>query len=383
MKKLFLIPALLAGSLALAQQKYEISPMIGYNIAEGNLGIKDDGYFTGGIELQLNTPDSKISPEFSILYSPGVDYKSTGDTSITRVMIDGVYTLDALNSITPFVKAGLGAEAIGSQIASTENGLFLDAGAGVKVNLTENLAFKFETIYMAKLDTDNSGFADSNLLVMAGLTFSFGGETLKNAPQSPTKYEVIEEVVAVVPVVAPPVVVAVIDGDDDKDGVLNSLDKCPNSQIGIKVDTQGCNIDDDNDGVINTKDICPNTPLGEDVTIDGCPKLINLNISFDINSANIQENSFSRLNKYAKFLVNYKNYSAKIVGYTDSQGSATYNQMLSQKRANSVVLYLKDKGVAAEQLSALGMGEAEPIADNKTKEGRAKNRRIEAHLTRN
>jgi OOP family OmpA-OmpF porin len=382
MKKLFLIPALLAGSLAFAQQKYEISPMIGYDIAEGNLGIKDDGYFTGGIEFQLNTPDSKISPEFSILYSPGVDYKSGGDTSITRAMIDGVYSFDDLGVVTPFAKAGLGVEVVGSQIASTENGLFLDAGAGVKVNFTESLALKLETIYMAKLDTDNAGFADSNLLVMAGLTFSFGGETIKKAPQAAVEPVVIEEVVEIVPVAAP-VVVAVVDGDDDKDGILNSLDKCPTSPIGATVDTAGCNVDNDNDGVLNAQDICPNTPLGEDVTVDGCPKLVNLNINFDLNSANIQENSFERLNRYANFLVKYRNYSAKIVGYTDSQGSASYNKTLSQKRANSVVTYLKDKGVDASQLSSSGMGEANPIADNATKEGRAENRRIEAHLSRN
>jgi OOP family OmpA-OmpF porin len=381
MKKLFLIPALLAGSLAVAQQKYEISPMIGYNIAEGNLGIEDDGYFTGGVEFQLNTPKSTISPEFSIFYSHGVDYETGGDTSVTRAMFNGVYSFDSFETFTPFVKAGVGLEVLGNEIPSNEDGLFLDAGAGAKVNFTESLALKLETIYMAKLDTDNRGFADSNLLVMVGLTFAFGGDTVEKP--APIAEKIIEaEPVLAAPVVAP-VVVAVIDGDDDKDGILNSLDKCPQSPLNTRVDESGCNVDSDNDGVLNADDICPNTPLGDDVTEDGCPKLINLHINFDLNSANIQENSFASLNKYADFLIKYKNHSSKIVGYTDSLGSASYNKTLSKKRADSVVKYLKARGVSASQLTAIGMGEANPIATNKTAEGRANNRRIEAELIRN
>jgi len=91
----------------------------------------------------------------------------------------------------------------------------------------------------------------------------------------------------------------------------------------------------------------------------------------------------AQINAYAKFLTTYTNYSAKIVGYTSSRGSNAYNQKLSENRANAVVEMLKEKGVNANQLSSSGMGEANPVADNATSEGRAQNRRIEAELTRN
>jgi len=400
MKKLLLIPALIAGTFAIAEEyKFEVSPMVGYNFAEGNLNIKDDGYPVLGLEVQANSADSKISPELSFLYSQGVDYKTGGDTRIMRGAFNGVYTFDAVGMVIPFAKAGLGYEKVTNEITDNENGFFLDAGAGVKVPFTDYLALKLEAIYMAKPNTNNSGFADNNLVTMAGLTYSFGAQEQKAAPV------VEEEVVAAV---------VVVDGDDDNDGVLNSQDKCPNTPAGVAVDASGCALDSDKDGVIdandkcpntpagtkvdetgckidgdddkdkvlNSKDKCPNTPLGEAVNSDGCPVKVNLHINFENDSAVIKSESQEVLNKYAKFLTTYPNYSAKIVGYTDSRGSESYNQKLSEKRAQAVVADLKAKGVNAKQLTAVGAGEANPIADNKTAQGRAENRRIEAELTR-
>lgn len=417
MKKLLLIPALLAGSLALAEQKkVEISPMIGYNIAEGNLNVKDDGYPVGGIELQFNSADSRWSPEFSLLYSQGVDYKSGTasqykpgqDTKVIRPAFNGVYTFDEMSSVVPFAKLGAGLEKISNESASVEDGFFFDAGAGAKVPFTENLALKLEAIYMAKVGTNNAGFADSNLVVMAGLTFAFGDTGAKAAPVSEPKAVEPEA-----PKAAPVVVAAVVSTDDDNDGVLNTLDKCPNTLpgivvgedgcekdddkdgvvnshdncpttvIGAKVDTQGCNVDSDNDGILNTDDLCPNTVAGTEVNSDGCPKTIALSINFENNSDVIKADSQEQLQKYADFLNANKNYSALLIGYTDSRGSASYNQKLSEKRAASVANDLQSKGVNASQLTYEGRGEANPIADNATSQGRAQNRRIEAELTRN
>ena len=142
-------------------------------------------------------------------------------------------------------------------------------------------------------------------------------------------------------------------------------------------------MDDDHDGVLNAQDICPNTPAGEAVNSDGCPATVNLQINFENNSAAILPSSNERLDRYADFLKKHTNYSAKIVGYTDSRGSASYNKKLSLKRATAVMQALVERGVNPSQLTATGMGEANPVADNVTAEGRAQNRRIEAELTRN
>ncbi len=383
MKRLLLLPALLLGTASFADNgNYEISPMIGYNLAEGNVGIKGDDHYLGGLELQYNYKDSKISPEISVLYSPNVDYDgNVGDTSITRTLLNGVYSFDKIGKITPFAKAGLGYEFVSSErdtlTIHSKDGLVLDAGAGLKVPFAPSWAFKAEALYLAKVSSAHNN-ADNNLIAMVGLTYSFGA-----APQEAPKEVVVVEKKEVV--VAPVVVAVVAEKDSDGDGVYDKLDKCPNTPANSTVGADGCPVpmDDDHDGVLNAQDICPNTPAGETVNSDGCPATVDLQINFENNSAAILASSNERLDKYADFLKKHANYSAKIIGYTDSRGSASYNKKLSLKRAKAVVAALVQRGVNPSQLTAVGMGEANPVADNATAEGRAQNRRIEAELTRN
>ncbi|MDF1878056.1 OmpA family protein [Sulfurimonas sp. SAG-AH-194-C20] len=385
MKKLLLIPALLAGTLAFSEQKnYEISPMVGYDYHESSLGFKDDGYLLGGLEFQINDVESIIKPEFSVFFSQEVDYTTGASTDVLRGAINGVYALDALDSFTPFVKAGLGIENISNETPQSKSGLFVDVGVGAKVNFTENLALKLEAIYLGKVAQQNEGILDHNLIALVGFTYSFGEKAQKAVAPQAVKAPVTPKP-APKPVQKPAPVVApvVVDGDDDKDGVLNSKDSCLSTLQGAKVDAKGCNIDNDNDGVLNAQDICPKTLAGEEVNSDGCPKTVPLNINFENNSDKIKSSSDSQIQAYANFLTKYANYNAKIIGYTDSRGRDSYNQALSEKRANAVVEALIAQGVSSKQLTSLGKGEANPIADNKTAEGRAQNRRIEAQLTRN
>jgi len=382
MKRLLLIPALMLGTVAMAQDyNFEITPLIGYNIAEGNIDLDDYAVFGG--EFQYNGFDSVIKPELSILYSKA-DYNtnklsSSADTPVWRFALNGVYEYDKVGPVVPLAKAGFGYESMddGSYTGSTGNtdSAFIDAGIGAKIPFNDMLALKLEAVYMLKY---NDARYDNNLVVLAGLNIAFGAKAQKAAPVVEEK--VVEEKIQEAVVVAP----VVIDGDDDKDGVLNSQDKCPTTQSGKKVNAEGCFIDgdDDKDGVLNSKDICPNTALGDAVNSDGCPAKVTLNINFENNSDKVNPDSYKTIQKYADFLNNYATYSAKIVGYTDSRGSQNYNQKLSEKRANAIKDMLVEKGVPLSRLSAVGMGENNPIADNSTKEGRAKNRRIEAELTK-
>jgi outer membrane protein OmpA-like peptidoglycan-associated protein len=73
--------------------------------------------------------------------------------------------------------------------------------------------------------------------------------------------------------------------------------------------------------------------------------------------------------------------TVRIIGHTDSVGSDAFNQKLSEQRAASVVSFLLSQGVAADKLSSEGRGESEPVDSNDTDAGRAKNRRVEIHLT--
>jgi outer membrane protein OmpA-like peptidoglycan-associated protein len=103
-------------------------------------------------------------------------------------------------------------------------------------------------------------------------------------------------------------------------------------------------------------------------------------VTFDTNSASLDSKFFSVLDSVGTVLQEYKSTLITVAGYTDSTGSADYNQQLSEKRAATVALYLNSRGVAKERLAAIGHGEAQPVASNDTAEGRARNRRVEITL---
>jgi len=170
--------------------------------------------------------------------------------------------------------------------------------------------------------------------------------------------------------------------DDDNDGVPNYKDKCPDTPAGVKVDENGCKLvqDSDGDGVIDSLDKCPNTPKGVAVDKHGCPIIINLNINFDFDSAEIKPEFLPKIKEVVEFLKANPAYKAEIQGHTDSIGSAAYNKKLSEKRAKAVYEVMVKMGIDPSRLTYVGYGEERPIADNSTPEGRAKNRRVEVHL---
>lgn len=176
--------------------------------------------------------------------------------------------------------------------------------------------------------------------------------------------------------------IKIIDGDDDKDGVVNSLDACPSTPAGKTVNEKGCFVDtdDDKDGVLNSMDKCSNSPLDAAVDASGCPIIINLHVNFALNSAVVENEAHNDIQKFTDFLNAHSNYNANIVGHTDKYGEDSYNQALSEKRANAVKDIIVTNGVHPNRISTSGMGESSPIASNKTQAGRLQNRRIEAEL---
>lgn len=138
--------------------------------------------------------------------------------------------------------------------------------------------------------------------------------------------------------------------------------------------------DEDGDGVEDKLDMCPNTPSGFKVKADGCPKKATLKVSFAPDRYDIAPNMSKKLEAFAQFLKENTNYQVIIYGYTDSIGEYETNKILSQKRADSVKEALIKLGVSSTKLTAIGRGEDNPIASNMHREGRKKNRRIEAEL---
>ena len=203
--------------------------------------------------------------------------------------------------------------------------------------------------------------------------------------------------------------------DTDKDGVLDSADKCPFSLAGVEVNAIGCLADSDNDGVTNSKDNCPGSPIDSHVNAEGCPRIADADgdavadasdlcpatpagttvnefgctptenitlkgVNFTTGSARLTTGSLPILAAAAVTLKQNPNLKIEIAGYTDNQGAGFINKRLSQRRANSVMIDLIKNGVDANSLTAKGYGEKSPIASNRTANGRATNRRVELKI---
>ncbi|RON39684.1 OmpA family protein [Pseudomonas brassicacearum] len=159
--------------------------------------------------------------------------------------------------------------------------------------------------------------------------------------------------------------------------------------------------DEDNDGVFDRRDRCPDTPANTPVEHHGCPlpqypasvkpeplqsEVITLSdagdVLFAFNQSELTPAAQSKLDSLMPKLQSADVVSIKVIGHTDSVGSDTYNQALSERRASSVAAYLLSQGVAPNKLTSEGKGQSQPVADNETEEGRAKNRRVELHINR-
>jgi len=106
-----------------------------------------------------------------------------------------------------------------------------------------------------------------------------------------------------------------------------------------------------------------------------------LQVFFDFNKNILTEADLKELPKAVAFVKKYPGTKIRLDGYTDSIGTDEYNMKLSERRATAVKDYLiKEAGVSSSKITAVGHGEADPVADNKTPEGRAKNRRVEISI---
>jgi OOP family OmpA-OmpF porin len=100
-------------------------------------------------------------------------------------------------------------------------------------------------------------------------------------------------------------------------------------------------------------------------------------VNFDFNKATIRSEAGPVLNQWSERLSGCPEVALQIEGHTDATGPEAYNQVLSERRANSVRDYLVSRGIDASRLNPVGRGETRPVASNSTREGRGENRRVE------
>lgn len=161
------------------------------------------------------------------------------------------------------------------------------------------------------------------------------------------------------------------DGDEDEDGVFDRRDHCPDTPANTPVDNRGCPIPQ------YPATVKPVEPQSEVITLSDQGEVL-----FAFDSAQLTPAAQEQLVGLMDKLKNADVLSIKVVGHTDSQGTDAYNQALSERRASSVAAFLLEQGLAPDKLTSQGMGESQPVADNASEEGRAKNRRVELVIGR-
>ena len=358
MKKTILLSAVVASSLlAIDIPEYEIAPNVTHAITEGNAAL--DNYNMLGLTLSKKVYDNTM---LSFSYSRGEsDYQhSNRDTDINLFSLNGDYYFFNSGDFYTFATAGISYQHIDNKEFDRDNEAMFNYGVGVKYALSDMINIYAKAAHFTDFADDNN-----ELHLTTGLGFSFG-----KTQQAPVKTQSLQEQAQEL--------------DSDNDGVVDTKDNCPDTPQGAPVDTKGCALDSDNDGVIDLHDRCQGTPLGYDVDAKGCIGNYDLDITFGYDLDTLNDDAIEQLSEFALYIKANKETIAhvEIGGHTDSIGSASYNQTLSQKRAKSVYDALIGLNISKDLLSYKGYGEEKPKVANDTEKNRATNRRIEATITR-
>ncbi len=242
------------------------------------------------------------------------------DTKIDRVFLNAVYEFTDSGFI-PYALVGIGHESVSNYLPDRfhDHATLLNGGLGFKFPIG-SFALKLEGRYMKRIFA--GGTQGHEIVGIAGLAFAFGGE--KPAPK--------------------PVV-----------------EKKPAPQPEPVVEEK--KVEEKPKPVVEEKPVATTNFVLEDVR-------------FDVDSTRIKPEYKDYLNRLVDYLNSNPNVTLTIEGHTDSTGSRAYNKRLSIRRAKAVRRYLVRKGISKKRLSIVGYGEDRPIASNKTKEGRAMNRRV-------
>ena len=365
--------------------------------------------FSANLKINLN-PSSRASTYF--LIGAGA-------------LIWDLRDVSAENNFIPVPRSG-------TSIHGTETNALLNIGAGTEIFLSQSVAldlsFRYQQLFGQ--NQDMSGYGDKNsgnLEPRIGLNFYFGGwkdsdkdgiedkldecpleaedpdgfEDEDGCPDPDNDMDGIPDLADKAPNQAEDRDGfqdndGIPDPDNDNDNIPDVKDKCPNEPEDYDgfQDEDGCpDPDNDKDGIADKDDVCPNQPetINDYQDADGCPDekpkpplqiikeetTILTGVTFKPNSETLTADAKLILDLIVKDLKSNPDYKIEISGHTDALGDANYNLQLSRRRALAVLDYLILKGIAPSRMSAWGYGEDRPIAPNDTREGRAKNRRIE------
>jgi OOP family OmpA-OmpF porin len=337
-------------STAMAADAYDdtgawyVIPEVQYDILDHKREAGNQGLVSFGVG---NNIAPNLALEASISYGSFALKGADARDKLKTGTLDLLYKFLPDSTVRPFLLAGVGG--VGDKIGGfdEQGALVVEAGGGLlfglgdqtgsnRLQLRTDVRYRRELIQGAPFIPNNPG----DVILGLGLQVMFG------APTPPPPAPKAAPVVIQEPPPPPPPPPEPLDSDGD--GVPDTIDRCPNTPKGDKVDAYGCTIKDE-------------------IRLPG--------VTFAVNSAELTPESDQVLGYAVTTLKQHPEFVIEVDGHTDSTGSDKLNLSLSQRRAESVEAYLKSHGVT-NTLTAKGYGKTRPIEDNKTAEGRLANRRV-------
>lgn len=327
----------LAGTALQAQaadDRLYVAPTVNYTFSDNDRRA-DDGWGGG---LSLGKPITQhLNLELSLTGS-SLDYNTgSGNYDLWGLGVDALYLFNRDADFTPYGVLGIGA--LYTDIPGKhDTGMMGNIGLGIMKRLTDNISLRADARYRLDGNSTNAFGANhfGDTIISVGLNFALGQKAQPQSRPEPEPAPVAEP--APVPEPAPAPVVQ------------------PAAVAPVLTTPQAQQLDHAKSGDVV-------------VILEG--------VNFEFDSARLRPDAITILDEAVTVLNHRTDISVDVVGHTDSTGPAQYNQGLSERRAKSVYDYFISKGIATDRLTTKGYGETRPAYSNATREGRAKNRRVE------
>lgn len=357
-------------TLALAQQAgFTITPSIGYYNMDDDRDTKDDEAYSLGLGYQFDNP---WAVEFVYLNADTSLSSSSTDVDVDQYRLDALYHLPTNYSLnlTPYLAAGIGAADFSEP---STNNTQLNAGGGVKYALNDSLSLRADFRLLNDVEDNHVDHMTS-----VGLQMTFGRSSPKATPVAEVISEPVEPFIEeAAPESEPePMIEYVVEPEKIDEPAIEPETVEPEP----------------------VEDISPTEPtleepmfaegeepsLSEQAAIVDAQPPVALNIRFGNNKTTIEQIFYPEIEKLAIYLDQNPNSTVVIEGHTDNSGEASYNQTVSEKRAQAIADVLTNIfQISEKRVSAIGYGEEKPLFNNDTAQHRKANRRVTAAISSN
>ncbi|MEO9274423.1 OmpA family protein [Marinomonas sp. 5E14-1] len=353
-----LITASSLSTITLAQQQsgFTITPSIGYYYMDSDRDTKDDEAYSLGLGYQFDNP---WTVEFVYLNADSQLSNSNTDIDVDQYRLDALYHLPTNHSLnlTPYLAAGVGTADFSDP--NTNNAQF-NAGGGLKYVLNDNLALRADFRLLNDVKDDHIDHMTS-----VGLQMTFGHSAPKATPVA-----AVEEEPVIDKVIAEPV-----------------EEMTPETEITTET------LIEPEPATEAVEELTPEElvyPEGEEPSIfeqasvvEALPP-VTLKVQFGNNKTTVEQSFYPEIEKLAAYLNENPNTTVVIEGHTDDSGAASYNQTVSEKRAQAIAdMLINIFHISEKRVSAIGYGEEKPLFSNDTAQRRQANRRVTAVISSN